>query len=223
MPAEPTHAGSTPDDGPSIWHVRAHRPDGSVLWAAVVDSPRHPITTELALYEAEAAAEAADEALAYARCDETGRVVELGATAVVTSTAPPMWFTEVPSPEADPPSTAVIAFTGHGVDTGRLLDREQVRDVGVSPDEQLAAFSWHPQTGFGDQLYVAPSWRRRGIGSAMLYVSTAMAFARGWPTMWTDGQRTAEGERMRNAGRWRHQAADMTDLMPPMTPFDERT
>ena len=193
-----------------------------MLWAAVVDSPRHPIRTELDLTEADAATEVGGDALAYIRCDETGRAIALEPTRRVIAEDPFLWFTEVQSPQADPPSTALIAFTGHGVETGALLDRAQVRQVGVHASEQLAAFSWHAHTGFGDELYVSPSWRRRGIGSAMLYISTALAFARGWPTMWTDGQRTAEGERMRNRGRWIHQAEDLTQLMPPMTPFDQR-
>lgn len=193
-----------------------------MLWAAVVDSPRHPIKTELASYEAEATAEAGEDALAYVRCDEAGLAVRLEPTRRVVAEDPFLWFTEVQSPQANPPSTALMAFTGHGVEPGTFLNSTQILEVGVSTEDQLAAFSWHPHTGFGDELYVSPAWRRHGIGSAMLYVSTALNFARGWPVMWTDGQRTAEGERMRNRGRWVHQAEDITLLMPPMTPFDER-
>jgi len=37
-----------------------------------------------------------------------------------------------------------------------------------------------------------------------------------------DGQRTADGERVRNASTWAHRAVDQTHLAPPMTPFEDR-
>ena len=41
--------------------------------------------------------------------------------------------------------------------------------------------------------------------------------------LWADGQRTADGDRLRNANPdWAPRAADLTHLAPPMTPFDQR-
>jgi hypothetical protein len=40
--------------------------------------------------------------------------------------------------------------------------------------------------------------------------------------MWSDGQRMADGDRMRDASCWTDRTDKLTYLMPPLTPFDER-
>lgn len=206
----------------SIWHVRALRPDGSAAWAAVVQSPRHPDGTNLELPEAEAVEHVGEHAVGYARYGADGTVVGLEVTADAAPKAPPLWFAELREPSATPPATVLVAFTGHGVQPGSLLDRHALRQVAVTSDDQLGAFRWIPHSGFGDQVYVSPQWRRRTIGTGLLAAAGTLTFARGWPRLWGDGQRTAEGDRMRQTARWAHLSEDLTHLMPPMTPVDER-
>lgn len=209
--------------GFSIWHVRALGPDGAVRWSAVVQSDRHPDGAELTLPETEAVSDIGTNAVGFARHDARGEVVRLEVTDDAAPKAPPLWFAEIKEPSAKPPATTLVAFTGHGVEPGTLLDRAALRDVGVTDADQLAAFRWYPSSGFGDQVYVSPSWRRRTIGTGILAAAGTLSFARGWPRLWGDGQRTADGDRMRDASRWAHMSEDLTHLMPPMTPSDERT
>jgi hypothetical protein len=61
---------------------------------------------------------------------------------------------------------------------------------------------WYQGTGEVDQVYVAPTQRRQGIGS--------------------DGQRTALGDRWRSTSDWAHRTAPLNHLAPPMTPLDQR-
>jgi GNAT superfamily N-acetyltransferase len=207
---------------PPIWHVRALGPDGLPVWAAVVQSERHPDGTELSLTEADALAEVGDDAAGLARFASDRRVVRLEVTADAAPKAPPLWFAELREPSATPPATTLVAFTGHDVEPGTLLDRQALRKVDVTSADQLGAFRWYPASGFGDQLYVSPQWRRRTIGTGLLAAAEILAFARGWPRLHGDGQRTAEGDRMWKASRWWHRSEDLTHLMPPMTPVDER-
>lgn len=209
--------------GFSLWHVRALRPDGSAAWAAVVQSSRHPDGTELELGEVEAVEQVGTEAFGYARYGPEGEVVGLEVTAHSAPKAPPLWFAELRQPSSNPPTTTLLAFTGHGVEPGTLLDRVALRQVGVTSEDQLAAFRWYPHSGFSDQVYVSPQWRRQTIGTGLLAAGGTLTFARGWPRLWSDGQRTAEGERMRQSSRWGHMTQDLTHLMPPMTPADQRT
>ena len=205
-----------------IWRCRARATDGSVAWVAIAQSDRHDDQEIVDLPEAEALAHLGDEALVFARPDAERRVTRLEVMASAAPKAPPLWFAELQDATATPATTALIAFTGHAVEPGTLLDAAELKEVGVTSADQLGAFSWVPSSGFGDQLYVAPSWRRRTIGTALLAAAGTLTFARGWPRLWGDGQRTAEGDRMRAASRWTHMSAELTHLMPPMTPHDER-
>ena len=206
----------------SIWHCRALDGNGHVVWVALVQSDRYSDGAEIDLPEPEAVAQIGEHAIGYARFGEDGTVTRLEVTSDSAPKAPPMWFAEFDEPTATPPATSLIAFTGHGVEPGTLVDRASLRDIDVTSQDQLAAFRWYPASGFGDQLYVSPQWRRRTIGSGILAVGGTLAFARGWPRLWGDGQRTAEGDRMRKAGRWAHMAAELTHILPPMTPMEDR-
>ncbi|MDX6278685.1 MAG: hypothetical protein QOJ72_2813 [Nocardioidaceae bacterium] len=206
----------------NFWHCRALHDDGSSAWLALVWSADHPDGTylELPLAEAEAAVEG--DALCIARYEGeiiTGlQMIRL----IADSPLPPLWFAELAEPDASPPATVLLAFAGHGVAEGALLDRAQLRDVEVSSSDQLGAFRWYPATGEVDQVYVSPNHRRRHIGSAFIAASGTLSKARGWPNLWGDGQRTSDGERWRNASLWKDGTADLTNLAPPMTPFDQR-
>lgn len=216
--AEPTSA----PEVPAFWSVRAH--GRGPAWAAVLQSARHPDGTvlDLPLQEAQHEVSQGGRVLARARYDTSGTVVRLEVTDETAPKAPPLWWAELQEPDASPPSSTLVAFTGYGVEPGTVLDREALRDVGVVSADQLGAFRWVPHSGFADQLYVTPAWRRRSVGTALLVATGALVVARGWPLLWSDGQRTSDGERMRQAGPWAHRTEELTHLMPPMTPPGER-
>jgi GNAT superfamily N-acetyltransferase len=175
------------------------------------------------LPEAEATATIGDDDVwCVAHFGGDGGVTTLSVTTSAAPKAPPLWFAELPEHDATPPAVSLVAFAEHGLDPGRLLDRTALRDVDVVTKDQLGAVRWYPRTGEVDQVYVAPAWRRRSIATAMLTAAATLSVVRDWPRLWADGQRTAMGDRLRDAGPWAHRAADLTHLSPPMTPFDER-
>lgn len=207
----------------SIWHCRALGPDGAPVWFAVVQSSTHADGTVVELPESDALIAIGSSAVGFARVGPDGGLDRLEVTEDSAPQAPPLWFVQLDEPDAMPlPAVTLLAFTGHGIEPGTLLDHAGARRAGVKSDDQVAAFRWYPGSGFGDQVYVAPQWRRRTIGSGILAAGGTLAFARGWSRLWGDGQRTAEGNKMRDAGRWSHMSEELTHLMPPMTPEDER-
>lgn len=192
------------------------------MWFAIVLSSRHHDGTRVEVPERDAQDEVGDDAMCIARYDDDGAVVSLAVTGLAAPKSPPLWFAELSESEASPPAISLVAFSGHGVDAERLLDRAALREASVVSADQLGAARWYPATGEVDQIYVAPTWRRRSIGSALAIAVGTLSLARGWPRIWGDGQRTAVGDRWRNASPWAHRMADLTHLAPPMTPFDER-
>lgn len=213
------------DDAPAfpIWHVRVVDPDGALVRVSLVQSDRHPDGAALTVPESDSAPEEADGVVAVAHLAE-GEVHRIEVTADAAPKAPPLWFVEIPEPQptSGPPATSIVAFTGGDVEEAALLTVRQAQEHGVQSAEQVGAFRWIPHSGFGDQLYVAPSWRRRTVGTGLLAAGGVLSLARGWPRPWGDGQRTAEGDRMRQVARWAHLSEELTHLMPPMTPFEER-
>jgi hypothetical protein len=122
---------------------------------------------------------------------------------------------------AQPQAVNLVAFTAAGQPPGALLDEAAVATVAVTSADQLGAIRWYPNTGEIDQIYVAPYWRRHHIATALLSAAGTLSVARGWPRIWADGQRTALGEKLRNARPWASRAADLTHLVPPMTPGED--
>lgn len=146
------------------------------------------------------------------------------ATDVFAPKAPDAWFCEVRELTASPPAVNLMAFTGLGIPAGRVLDEAAVVELGATSDDQLGAVRWWPGTGEVDQIYVQPAWRRRHVATVLVHAAAMLSVARGWARLWGDGQRTAMGEQLRNAGDWKHRAAELTHIAPPMTPgeyFDE--
>ncbi|MCU1656449.1 MAG: hypothetical protein JWO57_1105 [Pseudonocardiales bacterium] len=149
-----------------------------------------------------------------------GVVVGLAVASTLVPKAAPLWFAEVREAMAQPPAVHLMAFVGHGVRPGALLDETALSNVDVAGPDQLGAVRWYPATGEVDQIYVDPAHRRMRIGTALLHAAAVLSVARGWSRLWGDGQRTAMGEAFRNASYWRERAADLTHVAPPMTPGD---
>lgn len=211
------------DTGPHSgwWHCAALSPTGALSWYAVVDGGLHPDGERVELPDDEATRIVGERAVCTAHFTD-GSVDALLHVGGVSPDAPPLWFADLPEAGGTPPGANLVAFSGHGIEPGRLLDRAELRSVGISSADQLAALRWYPQTGEIDQVYVQPARRREGIASVLLVAGGTLNRARGLPRFWSDGQRTALGDRLRNTPRFERFGADLTHLAPPMTPFDQR-
>jgi GNAT superfamily N-acetyltransferase len=207
---------------PGWWQCRALSADGRPAWFAVVWSTDQADGVRLELPTVDASAVVGEDAVCVAHYDDHGAVTSLAVTRRGAPKAPPLWFAELTEPDAAPPAVSLVAFSGHGIDAGTLLDRGHLHDVEVTSPDQVGAIRWYPATGEVDQVYVSPQLRRRNIGGALVAASSALSLARDRPRLWGDGQRTAMGDRWRNASPWAHRTAELTHLAPPMTPFDER-
>jgi GNAT superfamily N-acetyltransferase len=183
----------------------------------VIESNAHPDGTLVELGADVDFADWPEGWLAAAEYRADGEVARLEVAEHGTA-RPPLWFAEIRESAARPPAVNLLAYSGHGVAAGALLDRSALSNVAVTRDDQLAAVRWYPGTGEVDQVYVAPAWRRHGVGSALIAAAACLTGARGWSRMWGDGQRTAIGEQFRNASTWRHRTAELTHVAPPMTP-----
>lgn len=159
------------------------------------------------------------DAVCIADYDDERRVTALRVTPRGAPKAPPLWFVEVRESAGRPPAVSLVAFTGHDVPPGSL--RDDTGGTSATSADQVGAVRWYPASGEVDQVYVQQAWRRRTVGSALVAAAVALGYARDWPRMWSDGQRTELGERFRNGSEWRYRTADLTNLAPPMTPGDE--
>jgi GNAT superfamily N-acetyltransferase len=205
-----------------LWTLRAQRDDGTPAWVAVVQSEARPDGADVTLPEASAdAATVGGRMAARAHLDAAGSPTRLELLPYRPE-LPPLWFVEVPEPDRAVPSTSLVAFTGGEVVAGTLLDVAAAQRARARSDEQVGAVRWYPHSGHVEQVYVGPSWRARRVGTALLSAVACLQAARDLPRPWGSGQRTAEGERMRAAGRWAHLAEELTHLLPPMTPADQR-
>lgn len=161
-----------------------------------------------------------DDITCVATYDDEGRVAKVEASPAFLPQAPPLWFVELRESMAQPPAVSIVAFTGHGRETGRIFEQTDVADLPVVSSDQIGALRWYPATGEIDQIYVSPARRRQQIGSALVTSAATLSVARGWPRLWGDGQRTVLGEHFRNSRAWRVRAADLTHVAPPMSPGD---
>lgn len=200
------------------WQCRAVDPDRVAVWFAVVWSSRHPDGTRIELLEAAATGVVGSDAVSTAHYDEAGSVIALDVGTRGAPKAPPIWFAEIRQSTATPPAVNLVAFSGHGVAPGSLLDSMALREVDVASEDQLGAVRWYPATGEVDQIYVNPQWRRRTVAGALIAAGTTLSLARGWPRFWGDGQRTELGEQLQASSPWGHRTAELTVLSPPMTP-----
>lgn len=205
---------------PNHWSCGAVRSDGTLAAFFGVHSPKYADRGRVMLPHDDALAAVGDDAVVSMKFDTTC-TIEVAPTAAPK--LPPVWFAELPEPDGTPPAVNLLAFVGHDIEPGTLLDRDALRKVPVVSEDQLAAVRWYPGTGEVDQLYVSPHARRRNLGTAMILAAGTLNASRDWPPFWSDGQRTSDGNRL-IAGHpeWSHRAGDLVYLVPPMTPFDER-
>lgn len=202
------------------WLCATRAADGTTHQVVVVESDRYPDGTRVELGAEAAAVQIGDRALCTVTFAAEERVTGLAVAQRIAPDAPPIWFAEVREAAARPPAVTLLAFTGHGQPAGTLVDEADASNLAVASGDQLGAVRWWPGTGEIDQVYVQPAWRRRRLGTVLLAAAGCLSWARDWPRVWGDGQRTALGEELRAATSWQHRWAELTNLAPPMTPGD---
>jgi GNAT superfamily N-acetyltransferase len=203
---------------PGWWQCVVRDATGAADRFVVVWSDRHPDGTRIDVAAEQATREIGDDAVCVATYGDSEQVVRLEVTPRAAPKAPPVWFAELRESTGRPPAVNLLAFTGHDCAPGTLLDRADLANLPVVSADQLGAVRWYPATGEVDQIYVSQPWRRRTVAGALVAAGTTLSLARGWPRFWGDGQRTELGEQLRNASAWRHRAAELTHVAPPMTP-----
>ena len=212
-----------PQRSSSYWQALVRGVDGEPDRIVLVDTTEHPDGVRLELSAAEAAGILEPVIVATAVIRQ-GLVTELLIGSGFAPKAPPLWFVEAPEPEAQPQATNLMAFaapvptTSGGPGTGTLVRADALNDMALTGVDQVGAVRWYPASGMIDQIYVAPDRRRQHVATALLAAAGTLSVTRDWPRLWTDGERTALGEELRNARPWADRAADLTHLAPPMTP-----
>ncbi len=220
-----TRVGSSADprDVPAgLTQVVALGEDDFPVWFAVLLSEDGQDPPPIVLPEAAATERVGDAWLTRARIGAQGEVTSLEISAGVAPKAPPVWFAEIP--ETGPPRAIhLVAFTGFEVKDGSVLDlAAQSKVTGLTGEQQIGSIRWYPDTGEMDQVYVSPDWRRRNVAMVLIGACATYNLAIGKPMGWGDGQRTAMGDRWVENSAWGHRAAPLANLVPPMTPMDER-
>lgn len=106
---------------------------------------------------------------------------------------------------------------------GVVITAADVQRLGLAAADQLAALRWNPATGEVREIYVDPGHRRRRVATSLLAAAEACSVARGWPSLWGGGVRTALGEALSRgmAGWGVRRARPLTGIAPPMTPAGE--
>ena len=125
-----------------------------------VYSDAYPDGTEVSMTAEQADAELSHRHVATVLLGERDEPVGVEIAPALTPEAPPLWFGEVRESTGRPPAVNLVAFVGHGIGDGRLLDEAAFGQADVASDDQVAAIRWYPATGEVDQIYVQPNCRR---------------------------------------------------------------
>ncbi len=104
------------------------------------------------------------------------------------------------------------------VPPGAVLTGADVARLGLAEGDALAAVRGNPATGQVLDLCVDPDHRRRRVATCLLMAAEACAVARGWPSLWAGGARTALGESLLGGLPWGvRRAYPLTTVAPPTT------
>ena len=139
---------------------------------------------------------------------------------VLLGGAASMWFVAVEELEAPEPAVSLVAFDNDLRPPGTVVSNAEFFTMPVRSEDQAAAVRWYLD-GAVDQVFVAPDWRRKGVGSALLFSADCYHQARGFPgALRSDGHRTAMGETFTASLRFPDRMAPLSEMAPPMDPPD---
>lgn len=192
-----------------------------MAWYSRLRSPDDG-TWELCLHDGDEHEDGAvvDDRSSHDRTLVTARVSSDGVRSLEVFGDLRLWFVAFAEPTAQPPAMTLVAFDTPDKAAGSVVSAADLVALPVSSDQQVGAVRWFTGTGQVHQVYVAPSRRRQGIGTALLLAAGTFAVASGWPRLWANGERTDLGESLATRGPevLRRRATARTRTLPPMTP-----
>jgi GNAT superfamily N-acetyltransferase len=204
---------TTPSPGDPIWYVRHERGPRHLWHATAWRGPGHADGDVVDASDVGEGAELVWRTSGAERGLLTVHVPEHRAPG-----APPLWFVQVDEPGARPAATNLVAFPTDDLPPGTVVSRYTFATMGVRNDQQAGALRWY-RDGLVHQIYVAPDWRRRLVGTSMLHVAGAWHQANGWSGhIHGDGRRTVLGEQFLVATQQPNRFAPLRETMPPMDP-----
>ena len=149
-------------------------------------------------------------------------------------TAPDLVWHEQVRRDLRPVETHLLAFSRDdvarlaeerslgAVAPGTVLTAADVARLGLAAVDPVGTARANPATGQVLEVSVDPGYRRRRVGTCLLLAAETCAVARGWPSLWTGGTRTALGEALLVALPWGvRRAHPLTSLAPATTPVGE--
>ena len=150
--------------------------------------------------------------------DADGRSI-IGLNPRALGGAPPLWFVVVPETETPRPAMMLAGFATDHVAPGTVLTNPEFFSLPIRSTDQVGAIRWWHLEGVVDQVFIAEQWRRRHLGTALIYAANAYQVLNGWPSRLTsDGRRTELGERLAAATLFPDRFAPLETLSPPMDP-----
>lgn len=213
----------TPRPGPPfrVWYARRSTGTGGEVTLTAIEGDRHPDRTVVDVGDDDDA-EASGRPL-YRGHYRGGWMTQVTVEAALVPDAPPLWYVEVGDPDGEPPAMILVAFATDHFPDGTVVTASALGDTGLERDSQCGALRWWVGTGQVHQIYVAPSARRRGVGTKLALAGAAYCRGPGWPSLWGTGEVTDLGEAWIAQAVWRGRVEERSRRMPPMTPGDETT
>ena len=133
--------------------------------------------------------------------------------------APSLWFVVVPDLGATRPAMMLAGFATDHVAPGTVLTNPEFFSLPVQSTDQVGAIRWWHLEGVVDQVFVAEQWRRRFLGTALIYAENAYQVNNDCPSKLTsDGRRTELGEQLAAATLFPDRFAPLETLSPPTDP-----
>lgn len=143
-------------------------------------------------------------------------------TAMDLASVPSLWFVEVRERSSATSAVNLVAFATSDFPAGTVISNERFFSLPMSSDQQVGAVRWWIDDGVIDQVFVAPAWRRRGLGSLILFCADSYHQFNGWPgVIHSDGRRTAMGDALVGAMQFPARIAALMERMAPMDPASE--
>jgi GNAT superfamily N-acetyltransferase len=205
-----------------VWYARRPEPGGDGFTLTAIEGDRHPDRSVVDVDTDNLADAAAGEGRPLYRARyRDGWMVQVTVEASLVPAAPSLWYVEVGEPEAGPPAMILVAFATDHLPDGTVVASSALDELGLERDNQMAALRWWVLTGQVHQIYVAPSARRRGVGTKLALVGAAYCRGPGWPSLWGTGEVTDLGEAWVSRAVWSGRVEARSRHLPPMTPKEE--
>jgi GNAT superfamily N-acetyltransferase len=135
--------------------------------------------------------------------------------------APSTWFVNVDEPRAMPPAANLVAYATDDFPAGTVVNKFQFGSLGLPSEEQAGAVRWF-RDGLVHQVFVAPKWRRKQLGTLLIYAASAFHQANGWQgKLHGDGRYTDLGNRFLENVPHAARIPQLTEPMPPMDPVPD--